>query len=335
MFVDFTHPALFEEKAKYEKGAINIMKNSFTYKKKAMKLMKSKYLSGPEIDEKDDKGKPIKVRYPQLKDLQKMLDAERVRENIYDTIFQKIKKLGFTFVDNLNDKSQVNMFRGFKLVKSNGAELTHLEMSNFINSINSGLVEKYPVITDLNKNSLINQEEDIMLSESEEPYFIETHSTKKPSHFDGFIEDLLDYYYHSCTGKNCDMIKKADKIMTNQNKYVQNYLKQQNLKTKTNKEKVEELLKNFGINDSNIGPSSSSSSGPTNLDILNAMKEENDKEEMMKKQMSMQSSSNIGPSAMKAKNKYNMPYGQSSTSSSGGPQYGKNQPNAWQMQMNS
>jgi hypothetical protein len=73
------------------------------------------------------------------------------------------------------------------------------------------------------------------------------------------------------------------------------------------------------------------------------MKEENDKEEMMKKQMSMQSSSNIGPSAMKAKNKYNMPYGQSSssssglssTSSSGGPQYGKNQPNAWQMQMNS
>lgn len=245
MFVDFTHPALFEEKAKYEKGAINIMKNSFIYKKKAIKIMKAKYLNGPDIEEKDDKGRPITVNYPWLSDLQEMLDEEHVRENIYGTIFRKIKDLGFKMVNNLRDKGPVNMFRGFKLVKSDDTPITELEMSNFINNINAGLIDKYPTVTDPNKNPLLSQ--NIMVETSLEPELIRLHSTTKHKHFEGFIEDLLKYYYHSCTEEICDMSTMATQIMSNTDPNVKKYLERINKESKTHIQQVEELLKSFGI----------------------------------------------------------------------------------------
>ena len=246
MFVDFTHPALFEEKAKYEKGAINIMKNSFIYKKKAMKIMKTKYLNGPDIDEKDDKGRPIVVNYPWLSDLQEMLDEERVRENIYGNIFSKIEDLGFKMVNNLNDTGAVNMFRGFKLVKSDDTPITDIEMSNFINNINAGLIDTYPSVSDPNDNPLLSQ--NIMVYPADlEPELIRTHSTTKPRHFEGFIEDLLKYYYHSCTEENCDMSKMARQIMSNPDPNVKKYLERINKESKTHIQQVEELMKSFGI----------------------------------------------------------------------------------------
>ena len=229
LFVDFTHSALFEEKAKYTKSSVNMFKNSFLYKKKYLKMLKKIYLSKPILNEKG------KIEYyPQFIDLQTMLDTEKVRIKLYNTIFEKLKAIGFTMVYTNGNGNNQNIFSGFKLVKYDNSELTEFEMSNFINKINSGKIEAY-----VNGVDLLSQK-DIIVSKNEDK-FIHTHNIQNFRHFDGFLFDLLDFIYNcSLNVDNCTEI--ANKIINNTNQYVQEIIKKYTTQNKSSVDKVQELL---------------------------------------------------------------------------------------------
>ena len=151
MHLNFTDPKILTNI--HNKHDINILQNSFKYKKKNFKLIHDKYtnLNDPVA---------LKNGKPQFSDLALMIEETYVRRNIYTTIINQLNKIKYTrngqlykltMYDNkkFNPKDEMHCLKlvfikdGQNLTYTNHdnnnlLELTNINYSNFINNVNFG-----------------------------------------------------------------------------------------------------------------------------------------------------------------------------------------------------
>jgi hypothetical protein len=225
MFMDFSHPGLLNyNKMKYDKKSINIFQNKFKlFNKSNIKILNKKYTNPNGVEPKKD--------VPQIEDLQNMLIDFSVRENIYNTIIERLsfikyvdsnntrwkltmcsnKLLDTTTDDNPNiinalkviftkedvDISTLNTCSDLFITEHADLfkNLDEVNFSNFINNINAGkITEGY-----LNSPSpfLSPYNDNMFISIENKNKIIKQHDTTdyESDIFDGAIYELIRYKY--------------------------------------------------------------------------------------------------------------------------------------------